>query len=303
MAEKPSPIVNGGSPILNGGSPTGDGGSGNVNGGAPIADGGFGIQNGGSGILNGGAPIRDGGIGTGNGGSPIRDGGVGIQNGGSGILNGGTPIRDGGIGTGNGGTPIGELTGQLFDAHPVLRDDRHRNAGRHRVHGDAGNRSGPAKFGSPFGETLLPPMRSRGVAESRSRGVAESRSRGARCRAGKLIAREGLPRSSARMRFKALRNGKDKVASAGPAGVIRFLSKKAWREIKEGRFDSALSMRSLRAASSHTVTTAESVRSPRIPCRCHGHGWQRRGATAARGRYHTAPPWRSAPRGHRVRSV
>ena len=37
--------------------------------------------------------------------------------------------------------------------------------------------------------------------------------------------------------------------------------------------------------------SAESVRSPKIVSRCHGEGWQRRGATAARGRYHTAPPW------------
>ena len=38
------------------------------------------------------------------------------------------------------------------------------------------------------------------------------------------------------------------------------------------------------------VAIAESVRSPMIFSHCHAHGWQRRGATAARGRYHTAPP-------------
>jgi len=39
------------------------------------------------------------------------------------------------------------------------------------------------------------------------------------------------------------------------------------------------------------VANAEGVRSPEMLSHCHGQGWQRRGATAARGRYHTAPPW------------
>ena len=38
------------------------------------------------------------------------------------------------------------------------------------------------------------------------------------------------------------------------------------------------------------VGSTEGLRSPMIFSQCHAHGWQRRGATAARGRYHTAPP-------------
>jgi len=66
--------------------------------------------------------------------------------------------------------------------------------------------------------------RLRGVAESRR---ALSRSRTARCRAGKLIARERLPPSSARRRFKALRNGKAKVGDDFALGASQFLA--CWR--------------------------------------------------------------------------
>jgi len=76
-------------------------------------------------------------------------------------------------------------------------------------------------------------------------------------------------------------------------GVIHFRFKKAWCENKEGRFDSALSMRSLRAASSQRredLRGSAEFEERRIFSHCHGQGWQRRGATAARGRFQSAPP-------------
>ena len=73
-------------------------------------------------------------------------------------------------------------------------------------------------------------------------------------------------------------------------GVIDCSIRNAWRGIKEGRFEAP--SRCGRSAP-HRARGARSpgdLRSSRMLSHSHGQGWQRRGATAARGRYQSAPP-------------